>query len=257
MELGWLGQFVDIRFLLAFGVIILGLLVGYLVGVANKRILVAAGVPAAVEGTAFERTARSLGTSTVSLVARLSSWFIYGVTLLIALHVASLLDSRQFWIRITEFVPHLFVAILTFIIGFVVADKAELVVGEKLRGIKLPEVSILPRLVKYSIVYIAALIALSQVGIATDALLILLAAYVFALVFIGGLAFRDLLASGTAGIYLLLNQPYGIGDEIKVDDRSGIVQEIDVFVTHVESDEAEYIIPNREVLRTGVVRMLN
>jgi small-conductance mechanosensitive channel len=255
MAVEWFVQPGTFRFLLAVGVLFIGAIAGYLVGVANRRILRAAGIPEAVEGTPFERTARSLGTSTVALVAKLSSWFIYGVAVLIALHVAQLLDSRAFWIRITQFVPDLFVAVLTFIVGFVVADKAELVVGEQLRGIKLPEVTLIPRVVKYSIVYIAALIALSQVGVATGALLVLLAAYVFALVFLGGLAFRDLLASGTAGIYLLLNQPYGIGDEIEVDEWRGIVQEVDVFVTRVENDDEEYIIPNREVFRAGIVRI--
>ena len=257
MQIEWLDVLWDFRYLLAVLVLFAGLFAGYLVGVANKRILYAAGIPSAVEGTAFERTARSLGTSTVSLVARLSSWFIYGVTILIALHVANLLNTRVFWIRFTEFIPQLFIAILTFIVGFVVADKAELVVGERLRGIKLPEVGIIPRIVKYSIVYIAALIALSQIGVATAALLILLSAYVLALIVFGAVAFKDLLASGTAGVYLLLNQPYGIGDEIKIEERSGIVQEIDVFVTHVENDREEYIIPNREVFRSGVIRLRN
>ena len=244
-----------IRIMLAVGVLFLGAIAGYLVGVANRRVLRAAGIPEAVEGTPFERTARSLGTSTVVLVAKLSSWFIYGVTILIALHVAQLLDSRSFWLRFTAFIPQLFVAVLTFIVGFVVADKAELVVGERLRGIKLPEVGIIPRVVKYTIVYIAALIALSQIGVAIEALLVLLGAYVFALVFLGGLAFRDLLASGTAGVYLLLNQPYGIGDEIEINERRGIVQEVDVFVTRVESDNEEHIIPNREVFQSGVLRV--
>ena len=257
MQIEWVPPFIEFRILLAVGVLLLGGVAGYLVGLMNKRILQAAGIPEAVEGTPFERTARSLGTSTVSLVARLSSWFVYGVTILIALHVSNLLDTRVFWIRITNFIPHLFVAILTFIIGFVVADKAELVVGEHLRGIKLPEVGIIPRVVKYSIVYVAALIALSQIDVATSALLILLGAYVLALIVFGAVAFRDLLASGTAGIYLLLNQPYSIGDRIMVEEHSGIVQEIDVFVTHVENDNEEYIIPNREVFRSGVIRLRN
>ena len=255
MAVEWFLQPGAVRILLAIGVLFLGAIAGYLVGVTNRRLLRAAGIPEAVEGTPFERTARSLGTSTVALVAKLSSWFIYGVTILIALHVAQLLDTRVFWIRIWQFIPDLFVAILTFIVGFVVADKAELIVGERLRGIKLPEVGIIPRIVKYSIVYIAALIALSQVDIATGALLILLAAYVLALIVFGAVAFQDLLASGTAGVYLLLNQPYSIGDEIQVDDRRGIVQEVDVFVTHVENDDEEFIIPNREVFRAGIVRI--
>lgn len=255
MAIEWLSQLGDFRYVFAVVVLLVGGIAGYLVGVANKRLLQAAGVPEAVEGTPFERTARSLGTSTVSLVARLSSWFIYGVTILISLHVARLLDTRSFWIRVTNFVPDLFIAVLVFIVGFVVADKAELIVGERLRSIKLPEVGIIPRVVKYSIVFVAALMALGQIGVMTNALLILLGAYALALIVFGVVAFKDLLASATAGIYLLLNQPYGIGDEIAVDQQRGIVQEVDVFVTHVENDGEEYIIPNKAVFEAGIVRV--
>jgi small-conductance mechanosensitive channel len=84
---------------------------------------------------------------------------------------------------------------------------------------------------------------------------VLLAAYLFALVFLGGLAFRGMLSSGAAGVYLLLNQPYGIGDEVKVGNRRGIVQEVDLFATHVEANDEEYIIPNSKVFEDGIVRI--
>ena len=256
MAVQW-GLFGEFRYLVAVAVLFVGWLAGYLVVRANKRILTAANVPDLVEGTPFERTAQSLGTSTVAMVARLSSWFIYGVTILVALYVANLLDTRLFFTRITAFVPDLFVAILVFIVGFVLADKAELVVGERLRSVKLPEVGIIPKAVKYSIVYIASLLALGQLGITTDALLILLAVYVFALVFLGGIAFKDLLGSSAAGIYVLLSQPYSIGDEIQMGSRRGIVQEVDVFVTHIEDDGEEYIVPNHRMFREGVTRIRN
>jgi small-conductance mechanosensitive channel len=83
----------------------------------------------------------------------------------------------------------------------------------------------------------------------------MLAAYMFGVVFVSGLAFRDLLRAAAAGVYLLLNEPYSIGDEVKVGDRIGIVQEVDLFVTHVESDDEEFIIPNQQVFRDGIVRI--
>ncbi|WP_323190371.1 mechanosensitive ion channel domain-containing protein [Halostella sp. PRR32] len=242
---------------LAAAVLAVGILLGYLVGKLNKRLLTAAGVPGAIEGTPFERTAQSLGTSTVTIVARLSSWFVYGVAVLTAIHIARLVNAQTFWLRVTSFVPQLFIAALVLIVGFVVADKAELIISERLRGVKLPEVSILPKVVKYSVLYIASLVALGQIGVNTDALIVLLAVYVFGLVFLGGLAFKDFLASGAAGVYLLLNEPYGIGDNVRIGKHEGIVQEVDVFVTHIENDEEEFIVPNSRVLEEGIVRMRN
>jgi small-conductance mechanosensitive channel len=74
---------------------------------------------------------------------------------------------------------------------------------------------------------------------------------------LAAVAFQDLLAAGAAGVYLLLNEPYSIGDEVRIDDRHGIVQEMTMFATHIEDNGEEYIVPNQQVLRSGVVRVRN
>jgi len=234
--------------------LVVGLALGLVVGRINKQILITAGVPDAVEGTPFERTARSLGTSTVSLLARLTSWFVYGVSILAAIRVANFFEAPSFWVGVAAFVPKLFVAVVVMILGFIVADKAELIASERLRDVKLPEITLLPLAVKYTVLYVALLIALSQVGVNTTALLVLLTVYVFGVVFLGGLAFKDFLSSAAAGMYLLLNQPYGIGDEVRIGDREGIVQEVDLLVTRIENDEEEFIVPNRKVFEHGIAR---
>ncbi|RKD97623.1 mechanosensitive ion channel family protein [Halopiger aswanensis] len=247
--------FLDEPAVIAAAVLALGFVVGYLVGRLNKELLAASGVPDAVEGTPFERTAQSLGTSTVEIVARLSSWFIYGIAVLTAIHIAQLLDTEAFWFQVTQYIPQVFIAVLVLILGFIVADKAELVVSEYLRSVKLPEVSIIPRLVKYSVLYVAFLIALGQIGVYIYPLLILLAVYAAGIVVVGAVTFKDFLVSSAAGIYLLLNQPYGIGDEIRIGDQAGIVQEVDLFVTKIEDDSEEYIVPNRKVFEEEIVRV--
>jgi len=242
------------RLFLAALLLIVGVVLGLLAGRVNRRLLQRMGVPGAVEGTAFERTMRSFGTSTVSIIASLSTWFVIGVAVLAAVSVAQISYLQVLSTRVTALLPQLFVAVIVFIVGVVVGDKVELLVSERLRGVKLPEVSILPPLAKYSVVYVATLMALGQVGVTTGALVVLLGAYAFALVVLGGLAFKDLLASAAAGIYLLLNQPYGIGDEVRIGEDAGIVQEVDVFVTRIEDDSAEHVVPNSKVFEHGVVR---
>ncbi|WP_436344437.1 mechanosensitive ion channel family protein [Natronorubrum sp. FCH18a] len=246
---------IDEPAVIAAAVLALGIVVGYLVGRLNEELLTASGVPETVEGTPFERTAQSIGTSTVGIVARLSSWFIYGIAVLTAIHIAQLLDTDAFWLRVTEFIPQVFIAVLVLIIGFIIADKAELVVGEYLRGVKLPEVSVLPKLVKYTVLYVTFIIALGQIGVHVVALLILLTVYAIGIVLVGTVAFKDFLISSAAGIYLLLNQPYGIGDQVRIGEQTGIVQEVDLFVTKIEDDSEEYIVPNRKVFEDGIVRI--
>jgi len=237
---------------LAVLVLVFGLLLSYLLWRWIHRFSDRMGVIEAVEGTPFERAARGFGTSTVGIVAVLAATFVYVVAVIVALQIVGL-RIQLFWSRFAGYLPRLFVAALALIIGLIAGDKAKLVVSERLRSVKLPEAGLIPELVKYSIFYIAALIALAQIGVATSALLVLLAAYAFGLVFLSGIAFKDLLAASAAGVYLLLAEPYAIGDEVEIDGNRGIVQEVDVFVTRVESDGEEFIIPNQRVLRSGIV----
>lgn len=246
---------VPYRIWLALGVLALGLVLAYLTGVVNRRLLRRAGVPEVIEGTAFERTAREFGTSTVGLLSGLLGYFVFGVAVITALTVARVNFADPFWSAVATSLPGVFLAVIVVIVGVVVGDKLDVVVSERLRGVKLPQTGIIPSLVKYSVVYVAILIALSQVGVATLALVVLLAAYLFAVILFAAIASYSLLASSAAGAYLLLNQPYGIGDEVRVGDVSGIVQEIDLFVTHIETDEEEHIVPNRRVFEEGVVRV--
>lgn len=257
-HLATIGQVVDIGLtpmVFAFLVFIGFVIIGFVIGRINARLLTRLGVADVVEGTTFERSARGLGSSTVSVMARLSSWFIYGVGALVSLHILGLLDANLFWQQVTIFVPRLFVAILVVIVGIVIGEKVALIVSERLRSVKLPEVSVIAGLAKYSIIFLAALIALGQVGVDTAALIVVLASYLFGIVILSAVACKDLLRSGAAGIYLLLHQPYVIGDEIMVGERTGIVQEIDLFVTHVENNGTEYVIPNSRVFTTGVARV--
>lgn len=242
------------RLFLAAGVLILGTVLGLVAGRLNRRLMRRVGVPEAVEGTAFERTMRGFGTSTVSIIASLSTWFIVGVSVLAAVSIAEISYLQVVTAQITSLLPQLFVAAIVLIVGIVVGDKVELIISERLKGIKLPEVNVIPAMAKYSLVYVAVLIALGQVGVVTSALLVLLGAYAFAVVVLSVVAFKDLLASGAAGFYLILHQPYGIGDEVRIGDDAGIVQDVDVFVTRIEDDSAEHVIPNHKVFEHGVVR---
>jgi len=240
---------------LGLAVAMVGIVGAILLGALTTRLLVRLGVPDAVEGTAFDRTAREFDTSTVEVLGTLVRLFVLGVTFLSVLAVADIAVASGFWGRTVEFLPQAFFALVILIVGVVVGDKVQLVIGERLTGIKLPEVGIFPRLAKFTVFYVAVLIALSQLGVATLALVVLLAGYLFAVVFLGGLALSDLLKSAAAGSYLLLEQPYAIGDEVEIGGRRGVVQEVNLFVTHIEDDGEEFIVPNSTVFETGAIRV--
>ena len=241
------------RVWIAIGILLLGVVSGLIVIKLTRRVLERIGISSAIEGTTFERTAGKFGTSTVQIVARLSGYFVILLSVFVAVSVAELQFGDLFWSAAAVFLPQLFIAIVILLIGIVVADKVELMVSERLRGIKLPEINIIPVAAKYSVLFVAILIALGQVGVATLALVVLLAAYALALIVFTAVATKTFLASGAAGVYLLLSQPYSIGDEVVLDGQQGIVYEIDLFVTRIETDSEIHRIPNHRVVDNGIV----
>jgi len=245
----------EAAFTLAIVILVSGALAAYLVWRWTHLLFERSGANDAVEGTAFERSVSRFGTSTSGIIATLLAIFVYVVAMVLAFNVAQLLNYDLFWSQVTRNLPRLLIAVLAVIVGLIAGDKAKIVIQERLRSVKLPEATAIGEIAKYSIFYIAALIALAQLGVATTALLVLLAAYAFGLVFLSGLAFKDFLAAGAAGVYLLLAEPYTIGDEVRIDDKRGIVQEVDMFVTRIEADGEEHIIPNQEVFRSGIIRI--
>lgn len=247
----------NLQYLLAIVVLVVGLALGLLIRRAVRRFLIGAGVPSQVESTSFDRWARRIGSSTVGVFSELAAWFVYGLAVLFALGVAEILPAAALWLRLSNFLPSLFLAILILGLGFLFGDKAELYTREYLSGVKLPDVTMLPSIVKWSILYVAALLALSQIGAATAPLLVLLTMYVVGILLVLGLATRDLLPAIAAGVYVLLHQPYSIGDTIIVDGQEGVVQEIDIYTTTIEADDVEHVIPNHRIVRGGVSRRLD
>ncbi len=75
---------------------------------------------------------------------------------------------------------------------------------------------------------------------------------IFALAF--SLAFQDILKNFLAGIFLLLERPFRIGDEISVDGRTGVVETVEIRTTTLRTpDGEEVLIPNSRVYTETIV----
>ena len=237
--------------------LIVGAIVAQIIARRSKKILESIGIPEVIEGTSLERTMGKMGTSTVIMVSKISMWLIIGGTVLLALTILDVNYSQRVVETTADIFPSIFISLLIFLAGIVVGDKAEILVARSLRGVKLSEVGIIPKIAKYSVIYISVLIVLGQLDVATNALVVLLGVYALSIVAFSAVAFSDMLKSTAAGLYLVLTQPYVIGDEIRVGDTEGIVQEITMLVTRVESVDEECVIPNDRVFREGVSRKIN
>lgn len=249
-----LGGFSDL--FLPFIVLVTGGFVGILGGRLSRRLLVTAGLPDMVEETRFEQMMHRLGTSTVGMCSTLIAVVIIALAVGVVLRIGGILNMEPLLDELPTYLLQIFVATLALIIGLITADKAKIGIQDQFESVKYPKMSFFaPEIIKYTIIFVASIIALSQLGVMTGPLLVLLGGYVFALVVLSGLALKDLIPAGAAGMYLLLTHPYEVGDTIDIDGHRGIVQDIDIFVTHIENDNKEVILPNHLVLRSGIIRI--
>lgn len=74
---------------------------------------------------------------------------------------------------------------------------------------------------------------------------------IFALAF--GLAFQDILKNFLAGIFLLLERPFRIGDEIAVGVRSGVVEDVQVRTTTLRTLEGEEVLIPNSLVYTEII----
>lgn len=100
------------------------------------------------------------------------------------------------------------------------------------------------RLVSLAILVVSTLAILGAFGASWTGLLTVLSAGTVAV----GLAVQDVLKNFVAGVFLLLERPFRVGDAIRVRDVEGEIQGIDIRTTLVRNAEGSLImIPNAVV----------
>ncbi|RZM78999.1 mechanosensitive ion channel family protein [Leptolyngbya iicbica] len=71
-----------------------------------------------------------------------------------------------------------------------------------------------------------------------------------------GFAFQDIFKNFLAGILLLLNQPFQVGDQIIVSDYEGTVETIDIRSTKIRNYQGEQIVVPNAVVFTNAIEVL-
>src|SRR3989440_8006109 len=67
------------------------------------------------------------------------------------------------------------------------------------------------------------------------------------------LAFQDILKNFIAGIFLLLERPFRLGDEITVDNHTGVVENIEMRTTTLRTAEGEQVLTPNSLVYTGTI----
>jgi len=143
-------------------------------------------------------------------------------------------------------------AILIFLIGKWAARLVSNIAATTMTKGKLNETlaSFLKNIIYYVLLIFVVIAALNKLGIETTSFVAIIGAAGLAV----GLALQGSLANFAAGVMLILFQPFKVGDEVDAGGASGIVKEIQIFSTIMESnDKKTIIIPNAKITSDKIV----
>jgi small-conductance mechanosensitive channel len=159
-------------------------------------------------------------------------------------------------LSVAEQAPRILIATLILVLGLFVARFFKGMAHRALRYRKTdPELSlVLARLVQWSLITGAVLVSADQVGIDITALLTGLGILGFTL----GFALQDVSKNFVAGLLILLQQPFELGDTIEVSGFTGTVLDINLRDTEMRTvDGLRVRIPNGDVFTSPILNYAN
>jgi small-conductance mechanosensitive channel len=166
--------------------------------------------------------------------------------------VASQVDELM--ARFLTFLPQLISALVIFVASLYLAGFASRWIKQTLTVRKRsPEITLLlSKLTRWSTVVLGATIALETIGFNLTAFL----AGLGILGFTVGFALQDVSKNFVAGILLLLQQPFEIGQIIEVGKFSGTVVSVNLRATELRTvDGRQVLIPNADVFTSALVNL--
>jgi len=143
-------------------------------------------------------------------------------------------------------------AILIFIIGKWVARMVSKIANMAMHKAKLNETLafFFKNIVYYTLLIFVCVAALNKIGIETTSFVALIGAAGLAV----GLALQGSLANFAAGVMLILFQPFKVGDKVEAGGASGLVKEIQIFSTIMETeDKKTVIVPNAKITADKII----
>lgn len=147
---------------------------------------------------------------------------------------------------IGDLLLNIFLAIAIILIGRVVVRwlmkmARKLMVRSNIDPILINFISTIANVVLLIFVFIAAL---DQLGVNTTSMIAVLGAAGLAV----GLALKDSLQNFAAGVMLIINRPFRLGDFVEVAGIMGIVEKISIFSTIMRTtDNREVTVPNGQI----------
>ena len=238
------------------------LLIGWLVARIGQavvvRLLRRLGLDRLAVRTGIERGLTNIGVhSTLSyLLARMTYWLILIFFILLALGALGLTDVVTSALNnFFSFLPRLIAATAIFLVGAFVARALGDAVVAMVSQSDMPNARVLGQAVRYSVLLIAVILALDELGVQTTILttiiIITVAAVAFALALAFGLGNRHLAYGIMAGFHA--REELNPGQSLAVGDYAGRIIRIGATKTLLDAKEGQISLPNAILLSEVVL----
>ncbi len=162
---------------------------------------------------------------------------------------------ENFLLMAQKFLPNAIVAILMLVVGywFVGIVSGLLRKAFTLRKIDDSLQSFFVSLISIAMKVLLVVLAADQVGIQTTSIVAMFGAASLAV----GLALQGSLANFAGGVLILMFKPYKVGDRIKAQGQEGLVREIQIFNTVIETGDGKTIVMPNGVVSNGIITNLS
>lgn len=157
---------------------------------------------------------------------------------------------------LTDFLPNLVAATLIFLLGLLLGRFARNLVSSGAAAAALSQAPRLGAAAQGVVVAVVGLLALEQLGIATELLVTLLTALLATMGLTMGIAFalgaRNVIGHILAGHFLRQTLP--TGGTVEVEGRRGVIERVGAVDTLFRDEERTWSVPNGRLLDSTVVR---
>lgn len=238
-------------------VVIVGFLVARLLDTLLSKLLAKLGLDRLIQGTGLNKLLARVGIKVPAsvLIGKIVYWFVLLVFLVSALESLGLERISATLDTLALYVPKVFAAALVLVAGVLLAQLLNSLVSGAAEGVGLDYAAAMGRVAQSLVIIISISVAIGQLEIKAELLNYVIAIVLLSIGFASALAIglgcRDIAGQIIAGIYV--RELYQLGQQITIEETSGVLEEIGTVKTIIRTDEGALVyIANRVMLEQQV-----
>ena len=241
------------KILVSIVILLIGWICAMLIKKVATKILKALGLDVVSEKTGLKHFLERGGTAKgpSAIIGRGLYWLIILSTLIMVFNTLELYAASAFIKKIILYIPNIIVFLIFLVLGVFLGRFFGRLAEKTAHLVNAPFPVLLGKVAAYTIIGLAIVVALEQLGVNTAAIIqssiviFIIIPIMFSIIFvIGG---KEIASSILAQRFIV--REYKIGNTIEFDGISGKIEHIDFISTRIKDDGQEIIIPNSELAR--------